>query len=242
MNRFCLHQICINRKQALIYTFALSFFAPVSITGSVSTSKNQIVVETFSPGTDKEKRVPKGWRSTRSDMSTFTFGKEDDNYFETITSIGTCNTIGKKYSYSAKEFPYLIWKWRVHKLPIGATELRRDKNDSGAGFYVIFKGHFKLNPIIKYVWSTSLPTNTTTRSPYNSNTKIIVLESGTQKIGQWVTESVNVYEDYKRLFGSTPPKIEGFGLLTDSDNTKSSATADYDDIIICQELPTLSSN
>ncbi len=242
MIRLFLHQNFINRKQALIYTFALSFLVSVNSTEFVSPSQNHFIVETFSPGTDTEKRIPEGWRSTHSNMSQFSFGKEDGNYFETITSIGNCNSIGKKYSYSAKKFPYLTWKWRVHKLPIGATELKRDKNDSGAGFYVIFKGFLKLNPIIKYVWSTSLPTNTTTCSPYNKNTKIIVLESGKQKIGQWITESVNVYEDYKRLFGSTPPDIEGFGLLTDSDNTKSSATADYDDIVVCQEPPTLSAN
>lgn len=47
----------------------------------------------------------------------------------------------------------------------------------------------------------------------------------------WVTETRNVYEDYKRAFGKDPPMISGVAIMTDTDNTGESATAHYGDIV-----------
>jgi hypothetical protein len=64
----------------------------------------------------------------------------------------------------------------------------------------------------------------------------VVLRSGTEKKGQWITQKVNIKEDYRRLFGKKPPEVEVIGLLTDADNTSSEAMADYDDIQIFSDL------
>jgi hypothetical protein len=221
----------------LVFTFASTtcLISPVMADKPSATDKDSIVIENFSPNPGKEKRIPKDWKASRDDLSMFSFGNENGNFYTTVSSSNDCTSIGTIYPYSSEQFPILNWKWRVHKLPDGATELERRKNDSGAGIYVIFKGAFKLNNIIKYVWSSTLPIGTQTTSPYNKNTKIIVLQSGVDKTNRWITESVNVYEDYTRLFKSKPPKVEGFGILTDSDNTKSSAIADYDDLILSHD-------
>lgn len=237
---FNLQPMSHYNKQLFLFTLVSSLIAPIALSGTELSPQNSILVENFSPGSTKDK-IPDGWRSTQKDLSMFSFGKEGDNFFTTVSSNRSCNSIGKRFASSPKEYPFLSWKWRVHKLPEGGTELKKDKNDSGAGIYVIFKGYLKLNPIIKYVWSSSLPVGTLTTSPYNKNAKIVVLESGPEKTGQWVMEHVNVYEDYKRLFGGNPPDIEAFGILTDSDNTKSSALADYDDIFISQKSTLVSS-
>jgi hypothetical protein len=49
---------------------------------------------------------------------------------------------------------------------------------------------------------------------------------------KWCDEEVNFYEDYKRFFGSEPGKVQGIGILTSSDATKSVASADYDDFVL----------
>jgi hypothetical protein len=77
-----------------------------------------------------------------------------------------------------------------------------------------------------------LPKGTVTESPYASKTKIVVLRNGTSPLNQWVTEEVNVYEDYKKLFGKEPDEVRAVGILTDADDTSSEAMADYDDIFI----------
>ena len=225
----------IRRLRTICSTAVLSLLSSVSyISGSIEEGKktNKLVVDTFSIKNEFEKKLPPGWYASRKDISMYSLKKENGNSFVSVTTEGGCTSIGKQISYSAQEFPLLTWNWRVHKLPINARETLKDKNDSGAALYVIFKGKFKLNNILKYVWSSTLPEGATTESPYNRRAKIIVLKSGTKKAGKWLSESVNVHEDYKRLFGEEPPKVEAIAILSDSDNTGSIAAADYDDIII----------
>jgi len=60
---------------------------------------------------------------------------------------------------------------------------------------------------------------------------MFVVESGSAKLNQWVSEERNVYEDYKKAFKEEPPMISGVAIMTDTDNTAESAIAFYGDII-----------
>jgi hypothetical protein len=51
----------------------------------------------------------------------------------------------------------------------------------------------------------------------------------------WGPEKVNVYEDYKRLFGREPKHVRAIGLMSDSDNTESTAQAHYKGITISKK-------
>jgi hypothetical protein len=59
---------------------------------------------------------------------------------------------------------------------------------------------------------------------------MIVVESGGEKLSQWVSEGRNVHEDYIKAFGAEPPLVSGVAIMTDTDNTGESATAYYGDI------------
>ncbi len=59
---------------------------------------------------------------------------------------------------------------------------------------------------------------------------MIVVESGGEKLDQWVNEERNIHEDYIKAFGEEPPLISGVAIMTDTDNTGESATAYYGDI------------
>ena len=61
---------------------------------------------------------------------------------------------------------------------------------------------------------------------------VVVLRSGSSKVGEWFREIASFYEDYKNLFGEEPGKVQGIGILSSSDLTKSLAIADYDDFIL----------
>ena len=65
---------------------------------------------------------------------------------------------------------------------------------------------------------------------------VVVAESGAEGLGEWRTYSFNLYEAYKKTFGSEPPdRPIGIGLLSDANSTKSSAYADYDDILALKQ-------
>ena len=192
-----------------------------------------------------------GWVSANSKFKDFyEIGKEGNNYFLKARVKADSAIIAREFNYNLKEFPILSWRWRGLKLPKGGDERYKNSGDSVAGIYIIFPSLIKperlknswgikvhipnnLKPeCIKYVWSSSLPKGTITDSPYSNKTKIIILENGESSLNQWITEEVNVYEDYKRLFHKEPDEVRAVGILTDADDTSSEAMADYDDIFI----------
>lgn len=192
------------------------------------------LIDTFSECVSANRCIPCGWYSSQQNVRMFSVVNENGNSFVKIKSQGGNTSIGIRTGFNAMEYPRLSWKWRVHKLPRGAVENVRKRSDSAAGVYVIFHGVLKLNKIIKYVWSTSLQKGVVTESPFNPNVKIVVLKSGNEGnlLGQWVDEVVNVKSDYEKLFQSKPPIVEAVAILSDADNTESTAEADYDDFWI----------
>lgn len=139
--------------------------------------------------------------------------------------------IGLSRTFPPQQFPVLQWRWRVRKLPAGADERELATNDSAAAVYVVFDSTI-VPRAIKYVWSSTLPVGTRMNSPTYWRAKVVVLESGTAAAGEWRQETVNFYEDYKKLFGFEPSEVEGVALLTDSDTTATVAEADYDDFTL----------
>jgi hypothetical protein len=58
-----------------------------------------------------------------------------------------------------------------------------------------------------------------------------VLESGAEKLGKWVFEQVDAYENYRRVYDGKPKKRTiGLAILTDANSTDSYAAAAYADI------------
>lgn len=69
-------------------------------------------------------------------------------------------------------------------------------------------------------------------NPLYNRGRIVILRSGPQKKDKWYEESIDFYEDYKRFFGEEPGKVQGIGILSSSDATKSLVIADYDDFTL----------
>ena len=144
--------------------------------------------------------------------------------------------IGDDKSISLEKTPILSWKWRAHELPRGATEADDSRNDAALSVYVVFgfrKILFQKVPkVIRYTWSSSLPEGTVVNKNFKQQ-KILVLESGTDKLGQWQTVERNLADDYRRFFGGEPPERPvAILVLSDANNTKSFAKGDYDDFLL----------
>jgi hypothetical protein len=178
---------------------------------------------------------PPGWK-TRSDQASaervYRITDENGERFLRAVAHGESVQIGIPVAFDPTDHPWLTWRWRASELPAGADEREAATNDSAAGVYVVFKGGFAglLPRALKYVWSTRAPRGTAVPSPRYPNARIVVLESGADPTPRWHVETVNVLEDYRRLFHAEPSAAQGIALLTDADNTGSRAAADYGDI------------
>ena len=67
----------------------------------------------------------------------------------------------------------------------------------------------------------------------------MVIRTGTDEKGKWITEERNVLEDYKKLFGREPPNPVAFGFLIDGDDTKGKSWGDYDHFKVQPKLSEL---
>lgn len=137
--------------------------------------------------------------------------------------------------------PMVSWKWKVIKFPerkAGSYEESGwlEKDDYAARFYIIFpKFPFYRVRCLEYIWDKDLPLDTVLTNPNFKNLKIIVAESGEKNLGNWVYVERNIYEDFKKIFGYTPSNVGAIAIMTDSENTATTAQAQYADIKVGYE-------
>ena len=135
--------------------------------------------------------------------------------------------------YRLQDYPLLSWRWKVKGIIRGGDETRKSTDDYAARVYVIFPHwFFPKTRTISYIWGNKLAQGASLPSPYTGNAQMVAVESGTEKVGEWIRERRNVLEDYRRLFREEPPKVGAIAIMTDTDNTGASAEAWYDDLQI----------
>ena len=151
----------------------------------------------------------------------------------------------------------LSWRWRVDKLVEEADLKQRSGDDSPAKLCLFFAFDTSKLPLgertklsmaqsltgqdvpgetLCYVWDNKLPADTGITNAFTKRIRMIVLETGSAKLGQWVTERRNVVVDYQRLFGDESggkvPEVIGVAISADADNTHGRALAYFGDVTL----------
>jgi hypothetical protein len=180
---------------------------------------------------DQIGRLPRNWelRGDNAGPATYRVAQDTDgNRYLSAVSMGKDLQAGVELTAKPQEFPLLSWRWRVWELPRGSDERAVKTMDSAASVYAVF-GSRLFPRILRYVWSASVPAGTSFKHPNSGRVAIIVVNSGSNALGQWRPVTRNLIDDYKSAFGSNPGNLIGIAVKTDSDSTRSSARADYDD-------------
>lgn len=161
--------------------------------------------------------------------------KKRDSYLSAYSD-DSASGIFYDIKFDPKEFPMMSWQWKVLKFPTISDAMNVggewvEKDDYAARIYVIFpRLSFNLTRCLQYVWDKELPAGTVMTSPYWDNIRLIVAESGERNLGKWVYEERNIYEDYKRAFDREPGQVGAIAIMTDTDNTQSTAEAHYKEL------------
>lgn len=125
------------------------------------------------------------------------------------------------------ENPIVSWEWKGLTLPAGASGEEEQWDDHGAGFYLIFSSGDvpDRTTALGYVWGNALPVGTSMTRPDDPTVRYIVVRSGRDQLGKWLTQERNVLADYRRSFGDGPVRLRGMSLVVDSDQTHSQAAS-----------------
>ena len=178
--------------------------------------------------------------------------EDDGTVVIKAVSRGSSSGLTREVTINPKLYPIVEWRWKIENVLQKGDVTTKEGDDYPARLYITFAydeskidfldqvqyemaralhGQYPPTGAINYIWESRSPIGTIVPNPYTDRAKMIVIESGEAKVGQWVTESRNLYEDYQKAFGGDPPPISGVAVMTDTDNTQESAVAYYGDIV-----------
>jgi len=164
--------------------------------------------------------------------------REGGNVVIQAYSKGTASGLVKKVKLDPHLFRYLSWSWKIGGTMAKGDEKKKTGDDYAARVYVVFPGRFFWQTrTINYVWANHLPKEESISNPFSSHTKMVAVESGPARAGQWVMEHRDVLADYRRLFGNEPGELGTVAIMTDTDNTGSEAIAWYGEITLSTISP-----
>ena len=178
---------------------------------------------------------PEGWQVRKDEgKSVYTVQEEGGQRFLRAVSKGLGIQAARETTgWNLDSHPVLAWSWRLRQFPKGSDERNESTNDSALAVYMAVPHSRVRGPkAVKYIWSEQVPVGT--RLTSNSGlTQVRVLASGAGD--GWVEARVNVLEDWKAAFKeSVTPKAGGIAVLTDADDTKSTAAGDYANFRACK--------
>lgn len=140
------------------------------------------------------------------------------------------------------------FSWKVPRLIEEADLTDRDRADSPVRIVLAFEGdRSKFSPrdamlselahaltgepmpyaTLMYVWDSQAAPGTVLTSKRTSRIRKLVMESGPQKLNQWLDYERDVRADFEKAFGEAPGALVSIGIMTDTDNTESRTTAWY---------------
>ena len=196
-------------------------------------SPDCVTVDDFSRATVGE--FPTDWKLRKDEgKEVYAVREEGGVRYLRATSKGHGIQAGREHEWDLNAYPVLMWRWRSMEFPKGADERDGSRNDSVLAVYMLVPHSRVRGPqAVKYIWSARVPAGTWLESN-GGLTQVRVLRSG-EKRGEWVTERVNVRDDFLRAFKTGDvPGPAGIAVLTDADDTRSTAVGDYADFRVCR--------
>src|SRR5262249_23604822 len=152
--------------------------------------------------------VPKGWElSVNTGEPDLQLVQDDGKQALRMRSNQTSFSLQKKIRIPLQKSPFLVWGWKVTEIPKGGDFRSSSTDDQAAQLIIAFSSsHF-----LSYIWDSTATKGMIASAPAPLFKKIfaVVMQSGRQGLGTWITERRNLIDDYKQAFGEEPEALEG---------------------------------
>jgi hypothetical protein len=153
--------------------------------------------------------------------------------------------------------PWLRWRWRVDvEDSSGADPRTKPGDDFAARVYVLFRfdaANASLadrvrhalgsslfakdlpGDAINYVFTSRAGAGDTWSNPFAKESQMVSM--GSPATGNLVDAAANVLDDYRKLFGRSPPAVVGVALMSDADQRCGRSTAWFGDVRFTRDAP-----
>lgn len=145
----------------------------------------------------------------------------------------------------------LSWRWKIDGVVEGADGRTKKGDDYAVRLYVIFEydpasargfrkaqynlakalyGEYPPDSGISYVWANRDWGEKAIPNAYSDRSWMIAMDLGETHKGRWREHSVDILADYRKAFGTDPPRRASVAIMADTDNTGGRSRAYIDDI------------
>lgn len=201
--------------------------------------------------------LPYGWEpldfKSISEKTTYNIVNDSNQTVVKAESKASSSGLIRYVTIDPNDYPIIQWRWKVTNTFKKGDVTKKEGDDYPARIYIAFafdpqkaglleKTKYKTlklflgkNPpttAINYIWASKAPHNTIVPSPYTEQSMMVVVQSGSAKANQWVTETRDIVADYKAAFSKNPPMISAIAIMTDSNDTGEAASGYYGDIVL----------
>ena len=181
--------------------------------------------------------------------SEYTVVTEQNGSYLKAESKASASGIIYKREFNVFDYSKIRWRWKIGNVYKKGEAEKKSGDDYPIRIYVIFKydpekaslgqkiryglakliyGEYPPHSSLNYIWANRENQEKIITNPYASEAKMIAMEAGEEKAGQWLTEEADIIENYKKAFGSPPPAIASLAIMNDSDDTGESSVSYVD--------------
>jgi len=164
------------------------------------------------------------------------------------TAVSAASLVRKRVHIEPQDLGQLRFSWKVPQLIEGADLAARDADDAPVRIILAFDGDRSrlsardamLSELMRtltgeempyatlmYVWCNKREPGSIVRNPRTDRIRKLVLESGPGRLARWLDYERDIRADFEAAFGESPGPLVGIAIMTDSDNTRSTARAFY---------------
>jgi hypothetical protein len=210
------------KKYVKLYVITGLLLATAAIT---SASMNKVDVLTLPELSDWEKQEFSG-------ETFYELVSIDNRFVLKADSVASASGLVREIEVDLNKTPFLNWSWKVDAIFDNVEETTKAGDDYPARVYIVVSDGFFFwqTRALSYSWASKQPKGSHWPNAFTENAIMVAVQSGNEKVGEWVQEKRNILEDIKNLLGINATRINAVAIMTDTDNSKQTATAYYGDI------------
>jgi hypothetical protein len=231
-----------------IRIFFISFFILLPFLSQAYTQNRDILLqEDFKDIKNwKDFYFPKIKKHTR-----YSIVQEGGKTYLKAESNSSASALIYKKQFNVYQYPGMRWQWKIENVYRKGNVEEKSGDDYPIRVYVLFKydpdkaafwqrityevartvyGEYPPDSSLNYIWANRKDEKGIVTNTYANEAKMVILEAGNEKAGEWVEEEVNIVGDYRKAFGKDPPSIAQIAVMNDSDNTGESSVSYLGDI------------
>jgi len=180
--------------------------------------------------------------------NTYQPAKHDGRDAMHVQSDASISIVRQKVHVPAHALSHIKFSWKVPQLIANADLAVRELSDSPVRIVLAFDGdrsrfsakNAMLSELshaltgepmpyatLMYVWCNQCARESLIHNTRTDRIMKLAVESGGQHLNQWLDYERDIRADFQKAFGEAPGTLVGIAIMTDTDNTRGTASAWY---------------